>query len=112
MPCLRKIPDLIDLQTRFGNYVEVVGVDCDNSSWPERKKAVEGIKDYYLRKAQKPINYTIWFEGEGQEGRVQQQFKIKAYPTMILLDHGGKELWRGSDVRQLDESIRYYLMRK
>ncbi len=112
MPCLRKIPDLIDLQSRYSNYVEIAGVACDNLAWPDRKKAVDGIKDYYLRKAQKPINYGIWFEGDGQEGRVQTQFKVKAYPTMVLLDHAGRELWRGSDVHQLDDAIKYYLMRK
>jgi len=88
-------------------------IACDDQPWPPAaKKAVEGIKDYYLRKAQKPINYGVWFEVEGQEGRVQAQFKIKAYPTMIMLDHSGRELWRGSDVRQLEESIKYCLMRK
>lgn len=112
MPCLRKIPDLIDLQNRYASYVEIAGVACDDLPWDKRRKAVDGVRDYYLRKTPKPINYGIWYEGEGQEGRVQNQFKIKAYPTMILLDHTGRELWRGSDVRQLEEAIKYSLMRK
>ena len=112
MPCLRKIPELIDLQSRYATYVEVVGVACDDLPFSQRRKAVDGVKDYYLRKTPKPMNYGVLFEPEGQEGRVQSQFKIRAYPTMILLDHAGRELWRGSDVRQLEDSIKYYLMRK
>ena len=111
-PCLRKIPELIDLQSRYSTYMDVVGVACDNLQWAQRTKAVEGVKDYYLRKTPRPINYSIYFEGEGQEGRLQSQFKIKAYPTMILLDHNGKELWRGSNTPQLEEAIKYSLMRK
>jgi len=111
MPCLRKVPDLIDLQSRYSNYVDVAGVACDDLPWDKRVKAVDGIKDYYLRRAPRPINYGIYFEGPGQEGRLQSLFKVKSYPTMVLLDHTGRELWRGSDVRQLEESIKYCLKR-
>jgi len=112
MPCLRKIPDLIELQGRYATYVEVVGIACDDLPFAQRGKAVEGVKDYYLRKTPRPINYGVLYEPEGAEGRVQTQFKIRSYPTMILLDHAGRELWRGSDTRQLEDSIKYYLMRR
>jgi thiol-disulfide isomerase/thioredoxin len=112
MPCLRSIPELIEIQARYGNYVEVAGVACDDQPWDKRRKAVEGVRDYYLRKAQRPINYNLFLEGEGREGRLQQEFRIKAYPTMILLDHSGRELWRGSSAVQLEEAIKYYLMRR
>ena len=112
MPCLRKVPDLIDLQSKYSAYVEVAGIACDDLPWAQRTRAVEGIKSYYLHKAHKPINYGVWFEAEGHENQVQSQFRIKAYPTMVLLDHAGSELWRGSDVRQLEESITYYLARR
>ncbi|MCE9533036.1 MAG: redoxin domain-containing protein [Planctomycetes bacterium] len=111
-PCLQKIPDLIELQSRYSNYVEIAGIACDDLPWASRVKAVEGIKDYYLRKAARPINYRIYFEGDGQEGRLQTQFRVRAYPTMVLLDYTGRELWRGSDVRQLEESIKYYHARR
>jgi thiol-disulfide isomerase/thioredoxin len=112
LPCLRKIPDLIDLQARYGDYVAVAGIACDDLPWPQRKKAVEGIKDYYLRKAQRPINYGLYLEGERQEGRIQQQFNVRAYPTLVLVEHGGRELWRGHDVRQLEDAIKFYLQRR
>lgn len=111
MPCLRKVPELIDFQSRYSNYVEVVGVVCDMTAWNQRTKDVMGIKDYYLRKAQKPINYPLYLEGQGQEGRIQTMFNIKAYPTMVVLDHNGKERWRGSDVKQLEDAIKFILQR-
>lgn len=111
MPCLRKIPELIDLQARYSNYVEVVGVACDMTPWNQRTRDVMGIKNHYLHKAQRPINYPLYLEGEGQEGRLQNMFQVKAYPTMVVLDHTGKERWRGSDARQLEEAIKYILQR-
>jgi len=112
MPCLRKIPSLIDIQSRYGDYVTVVGIACDDLPWDQRKKQVEGIRDYYLRKAQRPINYPLYMEGDKQEGRVQQLFSVKVYPTMVLLDHSGQIKWRGSDPHQLEDAIRYYLQRR
>jgi thiol-disulfide isomerase/thioredoxin len=112
MPCLRAIPDLIDIQARYSNYVEVGGVACDDLPWDKRRKAVEGIRDYYTHKAHRPINYNLFLEGEGREGRLQQEFRIKAYPTLVLLDHSGRELWRGASTIQLEEAIKYYLMRR
>jgi thiol-disulfide isomerase/thioredoxin len=110
-PCLRKIPELIDLQTRYENYVEVVGVACDMTPWNQRTKDVAGIKNYY-RKAPQPINYPLYLEGEGQEGRVRNMFNVKVYPTMVVIDHTGKERWRGSDVKQLDEAIEHILQKR
>jgi thiol-disulfide isomerase/thioredoxin len=111
LPCLRKIPSLIDFQSRYGDYVEVAALACDELPWKERKRAVEGIKDYYLRKTPRPINYNIYLEGDREEGKLRRQFKIEMYPTLVLLDHTGKELWRGSDVRQLEEAVKYVLRR-
>ena len=109
MPCLRKIPELIDLQARYGNYVEVAAIACDMTPWNQRTKDVIGIQNYYRKNRPGPINYPLYFEGEGQEGRIQSLFKIRAYPTFIVLDHTGKEHWRGSDVAQLEEAIKYTL---
>jgi thiol-disulfide isomerase/thioredoxin len=112
LPCLQKIPELIELQTKYAQYLDIVGVDCDNVRWPERKRAVEGIQSGYLHKAHNPINYGMYFEGDGQEGRVQAKFNIKAYPTIILLDYAGRELWRGSNVKQLEDQVKYYSGRR
>lgn len=111
LPCLRKIPELIDLQSRYGNYVEVVGVACDMTPWKQRTKEVMGIKDYYLRQAKRPINYPLYLEGEGQEGRVRHIFQVTSYPTMVVIDHTGRERWRGSDVKQLQEALDHILQR-
>jgi thiol-disulfide isomerase/thioredoxin len=112
MPCLRKIPELVDLQHRYSSYVEIAAVACDDLPFAQRRKAVDGIRDYYLRKSPRPINYGVWFEGDGQEGKLQNQFQVKAYPTLVLLDHNGRELWRGSDIRQLEDAIKYCLSRR
>ncbi len=111
MPCLRKIPELIDLQARYGNYVEVAGVACDMTPWNQRTKDVMGIQNYYRKNPRGPINYPLYLEGEGQEGRIRSMFKVEAYPTLVVLDHTGKERWRGSDVRQLEDAIKYILQR-
>jgi thiol-disulfide isomerase/thioredoxin len=110
-PCLRKIPELIDLQARYGNYVEVVGVACDMTPWKQRTQDVMGIKEGFRRSPRGPINYPLYLEGEGQEGRVRSMFQVSTYPTMIVIDHTGKELRRFSDVKQLEEAIKYILQR-
>jgi thiol-disulfide isomerase/thioredoxin len=108
--CLRKMPELIDLQTRYDSYVDVVGVACDMTPWNQRTKDVTGIREAY-RRAPRPINYPLYLEGPGQEGRIRGMFQVSSYPTLVVIDHTGKECWRGSDVKQLEEAIKYILQR-
>jgi thiol-disulfide isomerase/thioredoxin len=109
-PCLQKIPDLIELQNQYSAYVDVIGVDCDNHlPFAQRTKAVDNIVMGYKKKR---VNYRTLFEGDGQETRVQSQFNVREFPTLVLLDFNGRELWRGSNVHALEDSIKFYLMRK
>lgn len=108
-PCLQKIPALIDLQARYSEYIAVIGIACDDAPWAERKASVEDVQKYYRSKAHKPINYQIYLEGNKQEGRIQQMFNVRAYPTMVLLDHTGRELKRANDIRVIEDAIRYHL---
>jgi thiol-disulfide isomerase/thioredoxin len=109
-PCLQKIPDLIELQNQYSAYVEVIGVDCDNHlPFAQRTIAVEKTVMGYTKKR---VNYRTLFEGDGKDLRVQSQFAITQLPTLVLLDFNGRELWRGTNVHALEDSIKFYLMRK
>jgi len=64
MPCLRKIPDLIDLQSRYASYVEV-RIACDDQPWPQRKKAVRASRTITCAK-HKSDQHGVWFEVEAE----------------------------------------------
>ena len=92
--------------------MEVVGVAWAMSPWKPRTQEVTGNKEGCRKSSRGPINYPLYLEGEGQEGRVRSLFQVSSYPTMVVIDHTGKELWRGSNTPQLEEAIKYSLMRK
>jgi thiol-disulfide isomerase/thioredoxin len=110
--CIHAMPKVIELQSRYRqDGLEVVGIACEApSDFVSQVTAVEKVKLRFAD-SKAPINYPMYLEGTNFEGRVQKLFGIRAYPTMILLDEYGRQLWR-SDRKEstgLEEAIRYYL---
>ena len=66
---------------------------------PSRKQAVEGIQDGLpCCRSPRPINYRLYLEGDKQEAAgPSRQFNVQVYPTLVLLDHSGNILFRGTD---------------
>lgn len=114
MPCLRSMPDLIELQAKYADYLTVAGVACDDAPWERRKAAVEGVRRGITRTSKRPINFNFYLEGKGKEGQLQREFRVGPYPTLVLLDHTGKVLHRATGsggVVQMEEAIKFVLQR-
>ena len=107
------MPKVVDLQNRFGrDGLEVIGIACEgpNLRFIDQVAAVESVKVRFAE-SKFPINYQMYLEGTNFEGRVQKRFRIDRYPTLILLDDYGRELWRSDrkETTKLDDAVKYYL---
>ena len=105
-PCKRAIPTLVDLQARYGaDGLQLVGVVCDDVSQKERAAlAAKYQRDFNL-------NYALYVEPGAEPGSARDRLGVQSYPTLILLDAAGKELWRGSpfDRDRLEAAVRQAL---
>lgn len=101
-PCKRSIPGLVALQSRYaGDGLELVGVVCDDAP-PEARRAAAGKyqQDHGL-------NYALYVEPS--PGVVQKRFGVAAYPTAVLLDEEGNQVWKGNplaDQAGLEAAVR------
>lgn len=103
-PCLRSIPHLVDLQTRMGKKIAVVGIACEPDGSPE---AVAKVAETAQRLK---INYPILLSRNDGKCPVQESLHIQAFPTMILIDRTGQIVWRDqgatpSTLARLDRRI-------
>ncbi|HEY1187950.1 MAG TPA: redoxin domain-containing protein [Gemmata sp.] len=100
--CPRAVPVLKDLQSRYGaNGLQVKGVLCDDL--PQKARA-----DVAARYQQtQHLNYALYVEPV-EAGTVRDQLGVKAYPHAILLDSGGRVLWRGNplDSAKLEAAVK------
>lgn len=105
-PCKKSLPSLIALQSRYGAYgLQVVGVACDEKPLDERAAlAAKYVRDFNL-------NYALYVEPGAEPGRVRDRLNVEKYPTAILLDDLGREVWRGhpSDAAKLEAAVRQQL---
>jgi cytochrome c biogenesis protein CcmG/thiol:disulfide interchange protein DsbE len=75
-PCRKGIPDLIDLQTEFGNKLAVIGISVDTDT-----------KDQVASFAQNfNINYTVLFANPDV---VNAYGNIESIPTSFIIDKNG-----------------------
>lgn len=80
-PCVRGVPDLIELQKAHGDKgLAIIGVSLDDSSTPVKKF----LKD-------KSVNYTVVM---GNEEITEKFGGIEAIPTAFLIDRLGKIVWQ------------------
>ena len=77
--CLKGMPKLKDAQSRYPGRFEIVGVDCGDKTvkW---KHWVDSLKD------DMPWRHVIM----GRKLYIQQDYRIKGYPTKVLIDPEGK----------------------
>ena len=106
MPCMKAIPVLKDLQSRYGaSGLQLAGVLCDIQPHQERlATAARYGRDHNL-------NYAVYVE-PGEAGSVRDRFDVQSYPTAVLLNSAGKVLWRGhphNDRVKLESAIKQNL---
>jgi thiol-disulfide isomerase/thioredoxin len=113
-PCMRAIPELRELQRRYGSQgLQVVGIAYEEGSRTEQAQKVINVR------ARLGINYVTLLGGNGTGPRspcpVKTQFQVTSFPTLVLLDEQGNILWRNregvnsEELRELDFLIRQRL---
>lgn len=108
VPCKKIVPTLRALQAKYGTHgLEVVGVCCDEAEMSTRRAlAAEYQRNYSL-------NYLVYTEPGPRPGAIMKKFRAEFYPTLVLLDGTGEEVWRGDsrDLGKLEDVIRSRLSR-
>lgn len=107
--CCQAIPHLRIWQQRFGPAgLEVVGIAYEQGTPEEKSRKVRRVADRLQ------INYRLLLGGETARCPVRGQFGVAAFPTVILLDEGGRIIWRSTgleapQVAELDAILRQRL---
>lgn len=105
VPCKQVIPVMKSLQSRYGaGGLQVAAVLCDDLPQKERAEAAAKYgSDHNL-------NYALYVE-PGAAGSVRDRFDVEKYPTAVLLNAGGKVLWKGHPVdrAKLEAAIKQHL---
>jgi thiol-disulfide isomerase/thioredoxin len=109
VPCLHAVPHLKDLQQRYGPYgLEVIGIAYEEGNPLEQTQKVNRVRQRL------EINYRLLLGGDKTQCPVRSQFGVSGFPTLVLLDEGGRIVWRSTgldatQVRDLDIIIRQRL---
>jgi thiol-disulfide isomerase/thioredoxin len=85
-PCRAEIPDLIELQKKYGDRLQIIGLDVDDDDSAEVKKFVE----------KNGINYPVGIATN--EIRVQYG-GVAALPTSFVLDDQGRVVQKHEGLR-------------
>ena len=102
-PCVRAVPALTALQSKYGAHgFEVVAVACDDASESERRSLAARYADDHR------LNYLVYAEPGTSPGAVMKQFGVKVFPTLVLVDGAGSIVWQGrpAELSGLERAIR------
>jgi thiol-disulfide isomerase/thioredoxin len=110
MPCREAIWHLNAINNVYRDYgLEVIGIAEEQGDVGDHVRKVTSIRQ------RQGINYRLLLGGGvDHECPVRTEFGIKNYPTLVLLDDGGRILWRSeglseAKLRELDGIIRQQL---
>ena len=90
-PCHEIMPHLVELQKRLeSDNVQIIGISYEEGALAERQKKVAMAADRY------GVNFPLLLGGKGgsEACPVRKSLGVQVYPTMILVDHNGRVLWR------------------
>lgn len=76
-PCLKGIPELKEIYRQYGDKIEIIGVDCNDSeeSW---RNAVARLELPWV---------SVYQPGEGT---VTKAYNVSAFPTKVAINPNGK----------------------
>jgi thiol-disulfide isomerase/thioredoxin len=98
MPCLRAIPTLNELHQRYGSSgLRVVGV-----AYEQEESAAERAARVRAVQSQLAVRYPLLLGDESGQCPLKEQFRVGVFPTLILLDRQGREVWRAEGVNPLE----------
>lgn len=99
-PCLKAIPDLIQLQEEFKDHLVIIGInDIDD------KEDVTGYLDY------KKANFFSTYK---MNQNISKKLKIKTFPTLYILNQKGELVKTeiGFDKEEIHKTIKSLLKEK
>lgn len=111
-PCLRSIPKLNEIHDRYsGAGLRVVGI-----AYEQDETAAERLRRVQAIRSQLNMRYTVLLGDESGQCPLSDQMRVGVYPTMVLLDHTGRELWRAEganprELQRLEAILQKQLMR-
>lgn len=77
-PCIKTIPKLNKLKEKYGDEIEIIGVNNIEFK-SEQKEKIEALKERF------PISYKIFLTEE-----IPEAYNIKSYPTIYIIDSDGR----------------------
>jgi thiol-disulfide isomerase/thioredoxin len=86
--CVKNIPNLKNIQSKYGSGLEVIGIACEKGG-SAQEQAIR--VDKFAR--EKQINYRQ-LVSTSSYCPVREQFRVSALPTMYLIDQSGMIIWR------------------
>ena len=98
--CLHAVPHLNILQERYGPYgLQVVGIAYEEGPPAEQVQKVNRVRQRL------GMNYQVLMGADRGQCPVRAQFAVANWPTFVLLDEGGRIIWRaeGLDANQMRE---------
>ena len=100
-PCIRSMPHVRELRTRYSRQMAVVGIALENKT----------EKESWLRAIRK--NRAYWTQLSELKGAGAQdviaQYNITAFPTYLLLDKQGVVVARTSDLDDIEAKLKTLL---
>lgn len=98
-PCVDLLPDLVAVHNRFGAYgLQVVSIALDRKEDLNKLKRL--IKEHRL-------DWEHLYVEKGGAERIPKDYKVRAYPTTLLIDPDGKVVLRGVGKEPLTEIERF-----
>lgn len=112
--CTHCMPALAHLRTLHNTYagygLEVIGIAYEQTGSPaEQVHRVQAMRD------EKRLPYQVLMGSDMQTCPVLTQFRVKGFPSLVLLDENSRIIWtaqglRARDAEQLETIIRQHLL--
>jgi thiol-disulfide isomerase/thioredoxin len=99
--CLRAVPELAELQARYGSWgLDVIGIAYEQQGTPE-----EQVRNVRSCRDRLGMNYRILMGGGMASCPLKTQLGVQSFPTLILLDERGHVLgrWEGLSAKNRAE---------
>lgn len=100
--CVQGIPHLNILHSKYGRQgLEVIGIAYEEGSPQEQIRRIERVN----KLPGKRIDYRVLLGGDRMECPVRNQFEVRNWPTLFLLDENGMIVWKeeGLDSHKLKD---------
>lgn len=105
-PCIMAIPEMRDIHNQYGDKIRILSFSMDS----REKSWRDGIKRMKEMKGEMPWLH-LW-DGEGDYGLVNAQYKVEGLPTFYLISPEGDivEKWMGYKEGLVKEKLEEFVL--